>query len=88
MVMHVRARGHMQGIRVTKGKENRVHRGVLPKTRRERGRVYDNGTEVQRKKQWKGPTYDEHMRKRQVKADTPLNRQGQVRMQEGPDSVQ
>ena len=72
LLMHVRARGHRQGIRVTKVTENRVHRGVLLKTKGERGRVYDNHTEVQRKKQWKGPTYDEYMRARHVKADTPL----------------
>ena len=83
VIMHARARGHRQGIKMIKGRDNRITRGVVHKDKVHRTRVHDNGDEVQMKKQWRGPTYDEHMKKRQVKADIPL-RQGQVRMKEGP----
>ena len=85
-------RGHRQGIRQAKGKENRAHRTVTVKSNpkvtegtrvSERGRAHADDTEVYVKKKWKTPTYDEHMRERQVTADTPL-RKGQSRMSVGP----
>ena len=48
-----------------------------------RGRVYEHDDEVTKPKKWRTPTYDEHMKKRQVTADIPL-RKGQDRMKEGP----
>ena len=87
-----RVRGHRKGIRQTKGTENRAKQTVTKQRSPEvtqrprvmtRSRAHADDNEVHTRKKWKTPTYDEHMRARQVKADTPL-RQGQSRMSVGP----
>ena len=88
----MRMRGHRQGIKQAKGKENKSQGGVKLKSEpvkaenpkvTERSRAYVTDDEVHKRRNQKAPTYDEHMRARQVRADMPL-RQGQSRMSVGP----